>query len=833
MKFKTVLSALCMMAVFACTEEMAPLAPEVPEVTTPENLVEMTITASQDATKSTFDGKTIGWEMTDVVAIYDGVAKREFKVSEIDEQTGTATLTGLVDKDATAFQAVYPYSAAGNDLPVEGKINITVPAVQTLTESAVVAPGALVCVGEVVEGKISFKNAVSLLKVKVTEEMTSVTVKGEKYENIAGAATATTAAVTSEGGAANVVLKPVGETFAAGDYYIALLPTTFEDGFTVAYRKASGLAVLKSGAEVEFKANGGFDVTGKDLTTLTWLTNPLMSASDLKTYLANQDNYAGEAVSLGQNIDLMEEAWTPVALTGNLDGAGYTICGLKVEAADDYGSMFTTIDTDASLKNVTVEGAISLSTSATTSYAGLVGELKGTMYKVINKASVTAASTGSSRCYQGGLVGLVNSGSIVECENHGAITLSSTTTVVSFVGGLVGVMSPAGLVQNSKNYGTVTSESAKMEGIGGIVGIQQGGDVDKCTNEGTLVPTAAAVNSYAGGITGFVQNQSSGKLVISGCVNKGEIQTVATLKAAGGIVGVIHRYCTASSEINGCTNNAALTASITKNEFYMGGIVGRMADPGTGTPGAHVNYIKNCISYGDISVTKDNSVQSSALGVGGILGKSLGIVELTNNKTLASSVTVSDGYAGNRSTIVGGIVGNTDDSGSLTVSSNVNKAAVSCASTRGNNYVMLSGGIIGRCIGTLDSSNNINFGDVLVSNANIGTGKNPFTGGIVGEFNLTSDEKATLSGDKTFGNISSDCGRAGLICGVINGTTTLTLSDCVVGGILNDPTNVYTSLGITKDNFDDKNNMLVSYTSKTSTWSQIGTIFGEAANYDK
>lgn len=827
-KFNSVLCALGLVAAFACTEEIAPLAPEVPEVTVPENLVEMTITASQDETKSTFDGKTIGWELTDVVAVYDGVEKREFTVASIDEQTGTATLKGYVDANATAFQAVYPYSAAGDKLPADGKINISVPATQKLVEGAVVAPGALVSVGEIVDGNISFKNAVSLLKVKVTGDMTSVTVKGVKYENIAGAATATVAAVTSEGGAANIVLKPVGEKFVAGDYYIALLPTAFADGFTVAYRKESGLAVLKSGAAVEFPANGGFDVTGKDLSTLTWLTNPIMSESDLKAYLADQDSYAGEAVSLGKDITLTE-AWTPVALTGNLDGAGYTISGLNVEVtgAGNLGGMFTTIDTDASLKNVTIEGAVSYSTSAATSYAGLAGELKGTMYKVINKASVTVASTGGTRCYPGGLVGVTRSGSIVECENHGAVTLSSASCV-SFMGGLVGAMStPGGLVQNSKNYGTVTSNSSKVEGLGGIVGIQQSGTVEGCTNSGTLALESGAANSYVGGITGYVQNRSTAKLLIGNCTNRGTFGNFTTPKAVGGICGVIHRYCTASAEINGCKNETELAATITKSEFYLGGIVGRMANPGSGI-GDHTNYIKNCENLGNVTLTKDGATQSTGVFVGGVIGNTLGTVELVGNKTLASSVAISDGYANNRKTIVGGIVGNTDDSDSLIVSSNVNKAAVSCASTRGNNYVVLSGGIIGRCIGSLSSSNNINFGDVSVSNKNGGSGKNPFAGGIVGEFNLAAAETATLSGDKTFGSISSDCGRAGLICGVINGTTTLTLSNCVIGGTLNDPTNGYANLEITKDNFDDKTNMLVSYTNGTSKWSQTGTTFGTA-----
>lgn len=829
------LCALGLVAAFACTEEIAPVAPEVPEVTVPENLVEMTITASQDDTKSTFDGKTIGWELTDVVAVYDGVEKREFTVTSIDEQTGAATLKGYVDANATAFQAVYPYSAAGDKLPADGKINISVPATQKLVEGAVVAPGALVSVGEILEGNISFKNVVSLLKVKVTEEMTSVSVKGVKYENIAGDATATVAAVTSEGGAANIVLKPVGEKFVAGEYYIALLPTAFADGFTVAYRKESGLAVLKSGAAVEFPANGGFDVTGKDLSTLTWLTNPIMSESDLKTYLANQDSYAGEAVSLGKDITLTE-AWTPVALTGNLDGAGYTISGLDVTVADagTHGAMFTVIDTDASLKNVTVEGTVSLSTSANTSYAGLAGELKGTMYKVINNASVTAGSTGSSRCYLGGLVGMLNGGSLVECLNTGAVTMNATSCV-SFMGGLVGVINPAGLVQKSVNTGTVTSNSSKVEGLGGIVGIQQAGTVEGCTNSGTLALALGAGNSYVGGITGYVQNQSTAKLMVSNCTNKGIVGNFTTPKAVGGICGVIHRYCKASAEINGCKNETELAATITKSEFYLGGIVGRMANPGTASAiGEYVNYINNCESAGNVSLTKDGTNESSALCVGGVLGVMLGEVEMTGNKTTAQTVALVDANSKNLVDFVGGIVAQGDDTHKLTISNNINKAAVS-SNVNEKNIELVVGGIIGYAPGTVISSNNINFGNVTAANAD-GSNSNAYAGGVVGVANLAEGEEISLTSDKSFGHISSSSARAGLIVGTSrwSGYGTITMTSCVVGGKLNDPLNKYVDMEITAENFNKNKNMLMSYwKTTTTTFNNSDTTFGKASDYDE
>lgn len=833
-KFNLVLCVLGLVAAFACTEEVAPLAPEVPEVTTPENLVEMTITASMDEAKAIFDSTMIGWEMTDVVAVYDSVRKREFKVVSIDEKTGVATLKGYVDVNATAFQAVYPYSAAGDALPSDGNINVAVTATQQLAEGAVIAPGALVCVGDVVEGNISFKNAVSLLKVKVNEEMTSVSIRGVKYENIAGNATATTAVVTSEGSAATVVLKPAGETFTAGDYYVSLLPTKFAEGYVVSYRKSSAFAILKNNEEVEFPANGDYDVTGEELSTLTWIADPIMSEADLKAYLANQDMCAGESVSLGQDIAL-SEAWTPMPLNGNLDGAGHTISGLDVTVADagTHGAMFTVIDTDASLKNVTVEGTVSLSTSAKTSYAGLAGELKGTMYKVINKASVTAASTGSSRCYLGGLVGMLNGGSMVECQNDGDVTMDATSCV-SFMGGLVGVIYPAGLVQNSVNTGTVTSNSSKVEGLGGIIGIQQAGTVEGCTNSGTLALELGAVNSYVGGITGYVQNQSTAKLLVSNCTNKGNVADFAASRAVGGICGVIHRYCKASTEINGCKNETELAATITKSEFYLGGIVGRMANPGDASAiGEYVNYIKNCESAGNVTLTKDGTNESSALCVGGVLGIAAGDVEMTGNKISAQTVAIVDDNSANLKDFVGGIVAKGDGTHRLTISDNVNKAAVSNSVTE-RNIELVVGGIIGYAPGTVISSNNINFGNVTAANAD-GSNSNAYAGGVVGVADLAAGEEITLTSDKSFGHISSSSARAGLIVGTSrwSGYGTITMTSCVVGGKLNDPLNGYVDMEITAENFDDNKNMLMSYWKTTNTtFNNSGTKFGVASDYE-
>ena len=98
------------------------------------NLVEMTfeVEAAQTDVKSTFTDMQLGWELTDEVAVYDGSAKRRFRV--VEANGATATIKGYVEEGAADYYAVFPYSAAGDELPSEGQINIVLPKEQSLEE---------------------------------------------------------------------------------------------------------------------------------------------------------------------------------------------------------------------------------------------------------------------------------------------------------------------------------------------------------------------------------------------------------------------------------------------------------------------------------------------------------------------------------------------------------------------------------------------------------------------------------------------------------------------------------------------------------------------------
>ena len=877
------LATLFIAAFNACTKEETPAAPEVPGVE--ENLVELTLTATQyaddaeaeptsAALKSTFNGAQLGWEADDLVAIYDGTAKRQFTIVSIEG--GVATLTGMISPDATDLYAVFPYSAASDVLPTsEGQVSLNLPSVQTLAEGKNFDEDAFVTVGKVQDGNVVLKNAISVLKLNIPEGVSSVRLQGFAYENIAGGVYSSSDAAAAEGEVSSVILMPAGESFAAGEHYIALLPTKFTAGFKVIYSKTGQMAVAKAEGEVEFPRKGGFDVT-ESTSDLTWLADPIMTEADLRAYFANQAAFAGETAKLGQDISL-QSAWTPVALTGLFDGQNYTISGVNVSTTVNVG-FFSTVKSGASVKNLIIEGTIHALAPATTArnYVGVAGQVNGgTMTNVVNKATITTATDGKYSLQVGGVAGaLTAGGTLINCENRASVTANGSGDAICAIGGIVGYVGTTGnttnekggTIQGCKNYGTVISNNDKVEALGGIVGMLRGGKVDGCINEETaLVKADVSAGCYIGGCVGYIQNRSGLALKVSACENKGTLQSnTSKVIGVGGVAGELHMWQNGDTEIADCYNRTAITVKAIVADGWLGGVVGRMSSSDTktatikschntaaltldcstitagkvgGIAGATVSnvVIQNCDNSGACTLCGSKTTGNSS-HVGGIVGRAEGKLVMSGNinkegadvklevKSLASNAAGSTCSAG-------GVVGLSQCSSGSSMSGNVNKADVTtaCSGTQ-----VMAGGVVGVVQSHLAMSDNINFGDVAMTGA---TG-DIFAGGIVGAFNMHGKADATdnpvvsLLRDKSFGAISSEA-RSGLLFGAYAwdcyGKTTI--DECVVGGSRQQGTGAATV--ITAANFASHLWSWYRSGSYNSTLFQKNTTFGNAADYDK
>lgn len=841
----------CMTAFNACVQEEAPMLPD-------ENagdLVEMTfeVHAAQADVKSTFTDMQLGWELSDEVAVYDGSAKRRFRVVEADG--AAATIKGYVAEGATDYYAVFPYSAAGDELPSEGQINIVLPQEQALEEGKNFDEDAFIAVGKVdQDGNIAFRNAASLLKIHVPADVTCVKLFGNSSETLSGAAKADMTVEVSTGDATCVEMTPAGATFAEGDYYVALLPTTFEAGFRVVYVKESEFGVLKTEAEAVFPVNGGLDATAAK-TPASWKSLMISSEEELLAFVADQAPYADVAVKLEGNIALSKD-WAPVDLTGSLDGQGYTISGLNV-VNSQFGGLFATIKPGAVLKNLTVEGNITFSTGTNSRPAGLVGKLSGgSMFNVVNKTTITAEST-AKFCYLGGLVGFLDGGCVIDCRNEGNLTLNGSNTQFHYAGGVVGVIYPSGLVQGCGNTGTVTAATGAANGLGGIVGVQQSGETISCVNKGKLVANVMKYSGTVGGVVGLVYNNSAEVTRVHNCDNEGVIEVAATeFRAVGGVVGGIDDAAAncAMAEISECRNmkpvslttaNAAASSGL--DGFYLGGILGSV---NAANESVIQNTVKNCTNSGNLSATTTGS--NNSVKVGGICGNTRGTMVISGNKNLAESVVLESTDARKLLCSAGGIIGEAGDPWNseatvFTLSGNVNRASVV---SKTNVIENPAGGIIGYVFAPMTASGNINYGNVeraVTDGHSLENFKECFAGGLVGLFNMMDNSKedkvrlvASFSGDMTFGNVKS-VGRAGILFGGSRSSnfSQLDFPDCVVGGHLTSPYHEY-DLDLTAENYSSN----TSLSEGCYLWSYIpeepqtkldvtGIKFGTAAEYDK
>ncbi|MCX5775328.1 MAG: hypothetical protein NTV44_03070, partial [Firmicutes bacterium] len=174
---------------------------------------------------------------------------------------------------------------------------------------------------------------------------------------------------------------------------------------------------------------------------------------------------------LGANITI-SGAWTPIVtqvnpFTGSLDGKGYSISGLTMDAASiSYESVEETVADVTTLKGV--------------GYLGLFGVNAGTIQNLgVHDVNLTGTATFSGafspdeiRVHAGALAG-INVGTIDHVNSTGNFSFLSIDARVR-AGGLVGLNS-SGTVSNSESSVNiaVTTNSSKVA-TGGLVGESEG-----------------------------------------------------------------------------------------------------------------------------------------------------------------------------------------------------------------------------------------------------------------------------------------------------------------------------------------------------------------------
>ncbi len=268
-------------------------------------------------------------------------------------------------------------------------------------------------------------------------------------------------------------------------------------------------------------------------------------------------------INLNGNND---NQWNPIlGYRGTFDGQGHTISGLYInKTTTDYGvyvALFGTVTGSACIKNLTVNGSVTLNFSSYSSRdvgaAGLVAKLSqdafsGTVIieNCTNNATVNSTDKGDaagilawgSKAYRikncvntaavrgdmaGGILAetAATPGEIIYCHNTGTITGKS-------IGGVAGDF--RGTITHCYNTGNVTGWNE----VAGLVGSADNITMTNCYNTGDI---DGSTGSY--GKNGGIVGSSSGTNTISNCFNYGNI--TGTLKT-GSLVG------TANVTISNC-----------------------------------------------------------------------------------------------------------------------------------------------------------------------------------------------------------------------------------------------------------------------------------------
>ena len=426
--FKYMLAALAVVTAASCAQEL-----DDPNAN-PQNdvqLVPMTINVGTETRVTVSDDENaLNWCDDDKIAIWDGVAFREFSV--VEANGNTATFQGLVAEGSTKFSAVYPFEAAVS-CDSEGVITATVPQTQPL-DGGNVADNGIVAVCKFNKGEnLAFKTATGYLRVDVSyNDVTEIIIDGAAIAgNAKFNADGTVNSVATASG--SVSMTPAGEKFATGSYYVALLPGTTPAGdFNITLVRAQKGAVMTATSEVVIPRNGGFFAKDTKLTE----SFIIKDAETFQEFLADAKNYvAGQHATIIKDIDLTGVEITPAeSFLGTLDGRNHSIKNWTSEGV----SLFTSVA--GHVHNVMIDASCKVTAAAGKDYGLFVGKLEP---KAV----------------------------LQDCENNADISLTTGELPGSRIAAFVGKND--GLIKNCVNNGNINIECAKRGGviyIGAIAG---------------------------------------------------------------------------------------------------------------------------------------------------------------------------------------------------------------------------------------------------------------------------------------------------------------------------------------------------------------------------
>lgn len=247
-----------------------------------------------------------------------------------------------------------------------------------------------------------------------------------------------------------------------------------------------------------------------------------------------------------------------------------------------------------------------------------VGGICGAIFEeTIDNCTSNCTIELGSNSHAGGIVGTDKGFSTIkDCENSGSISGGG------YIAGIMGLSNISTTFIGCKNTGTISGESNNIGGICACVAFVSGNCViNNCENHGTI--STAEDKTNIGGIIGYIPANATEDIVISNCINSGDIIINGIdAKYIGGIVGHSSKTLT----ITNCLNIGQI-----KGHSSVGGIIGFNestltitnafnAGEITGTAVASSGTCTNCINVGNAE-TSPNCIYDAQMCPVGSTGK--------------------------------------------------------------------------------------------------------------------------------------------------------------------------------------------------------------------
>ena len=260
---------------------------------------------------------------------------------------------------------------------------------------------------------------------------------------------------------------------------------------------------------------------------------------------------------LEDNLDLMNEAWTPVGnntnrFTGVCDGNHKTVSRLSINSASmDYAGLFGAIGVGGSVLNFDM---IDVNITGKNYVGSIVGHCEG---------SITGCNTAgkiSGTDYTGGIAGYLTNGSNVEtCENNATINgRDRIGGIAGYVFTTDGDSDNGNIINACKNTGTVIGTGTMTGGIAGQ--IRNNNAVRNCYSTGNII----GVNNV-GGVAGSVYYTGS---LVEYCYAAG---TVSGTTSIGGVAGLVSTGGAVRNSVALNPNVQASTSNIGRVAYQVGG----------------------------------------------------------------------------------------------------------------------------------------------------------------------------------------------------------------------------------------------------------------------